>query len=418
MRWQRDDGARVIRGLVAAAGICVGCGPTGSPDGSAGGEVEPRSGGLCDQEKLNPPSATCGNAVVNGGELCYSASSSVTAPNTATEVHLLVADFDGDEDVDILTENSVFRGNGNGGFSSAIQIPQVAGPVLFYVQGFKNDEFAAYFVGLVRSRPTTTQPDVRNLLYGYTLNSSMAIVERTVIGELGKYQLPLSLAVADYDEDEYAEFALEIQPEHSAEVHVRLFELGAGGALTSSGLGRSAPRLSGTGILGFDADDEGDIDLLTRSALFRNDGGNTWTKIDLPRDAGDVATFFAANFDCAGIPAGGINAAGIPFKLYETRSGGSSAYTFVPTGVMNEFSYDVLAAALLNEDKAYDLLVVGDSATYVVLGNGAIAPTIAPIQLTATRWLAADVEDLDDDGDAEIVATDGSGTVAIWGKNP
>jgi hypothetical protein len=340
----------------------------------------------------------CGNDVVDTGEICFSAPVAIDTPVSGGDV--AIADFDGDDRLDVVISDTglggpgsprILLGDGNGSFGApalAMAPDQPIGPIAV-------GAIADGAVDLVASSWSTAY-----LWRGFgdgtlgpvaAIGSSLADLELADLDGNGRLDLVtidtlgqgIFVHVADVDEDFPV---MTLATNNGASIADRVVESG-------------------------DLDGDGVVDLLTGGssgiAVFRGLGGGAFAEPMLLEPFEPVGSVAIGDFDGDGI---GDAAAGYAHAVRVRLEGGMGELVEVPT----QGWVSALAAPDLDDDGLADLVILNwDGSVAIARNEGAAFPVLQVIALPDDGLqVGLALGDLDEDGALDIVTAGTEGGAA------
>lgn len=369
---------------------------------------------VCDA--IDVQTDTCADSERRPGEFCLGPSEAIELEYSSgtpqrLRPELVVADFDADGAMDLMTGHAVGLGDGQGGFE-VIKIPrEIEGPQPgnfddqpgVDIAYFYNDDMHYGVVNFVLGGPTHPGIDVQP--------------QGTQLGGPDE-ALPLrieSIAVGDYDadgRDDVAVAAMRIDDDLAYEQLWLLtrgndFEFHA--ELLLSTLESDFPTRVSAGLLAGDSNDDllwGRGQLLYGSSAGPIVSSDSWTE-------GEIWTSFGLVVSGAGLLGHHVDCDELPDLVVPISDGivvfpGMSAAPHIGGDYQrlspeSEGPWEPWDVADLNEDHVPDLVVIGPAGLAIsfTTSSGTLGP-LTPV-MTPHPWVAARAADVDADGTPELI---------------
>lgn len=392
--WLGGERSASVAAVLFVPGLLA-CGPSnttsssGEDDDAGKQDVgsDAGGGGPDCPANLHGDDSTCGNGVVDAGELCFEPPLWLTPEGQYQPAFLAVghANPEEDTDLDVVVYRDVFFGDGIGGFPVEGNIPQSTTWVAFVdVNGDGIDDDVRSYKDFDEQAPLDDTRAIAARLspaLGGMSYSTTAFPDRFAVGDLNGD----GLGDIVYSGDLYWDV-----PGSSVRV---VFQDPTSGF---SEVGEDTLTEGGVGQI-VDVDGDGDNDVLA-TGLFLGDG--TGALSETPYPEGLRLTSIVQDYDCDGTPdATTIDPANGAIAVWR----GSPGPVFEQRGSWAVDAKHVLGADI-NADGAHDVIASSGAALLILLG-GADVTFAEPIAIEQTSaWRRAATGDFNGDGALDIVA--------------
>ena len=361
----------------------------GDGDGDGDGD------GACGKN-LHDDDSTCGNGVVDPGEICFGEEFVLTPPDPRGWF-LEVGDFDADGHVDILQDVYVWLGDGAGGFSGPFQ----------WGAEIQQEPWspAAVGVGEANGEPGDdilfTAGDTGDV-YGISVVFGGAdFPDQGPAQELADN--PRSVSAGDFDSDGVDDVLLIVDSSAILQWEARW------GINDGAGNFDIKPIFEGReftdGQLA-DVDADGLVDMVLASpspgnVFMLSQGDASFEEVNVsPNDLRVRNSAYGHDLDCDGIP-DLVQGLGANIQLWRGL-GGASYELALDFDSKGGSAPQVQAIGDVNADGALDVLSTNGVEDRVFLGNSAFALE-GPIEIPVLEWNQAEMADFNEDGAMDFV---------------